>query len=145
MQRSILLLLLTAIGLFACVTKEREETLSDHERGILSTRMVNLSAAADTYFSTLPQMPTDDDKTILIEATRHDSRLLAAEFTPYLLKVQYQQPYAVLLLCTHDGKRAWMEDAGCSARLDRQVKEFVACEFTLKVSPGCQVEGGDPL
>lgn len=117
---------------------------SAQERGHLSTKMVNLSSAVDTYFTGLAEAPADDDATLLKKATRRDARLLAPEFKPYQLKVQYQTPYAVVLLCSKDGKRAIMEDAGCSARLDRQVTEIEPCEFTLKVSQGCQVEGSDP-
>lgn len=114
----------------------------DEERGRLSTKMVNLSSAVDAYFSDLPEAPTEDDQAILKNATQHDSRLLSPEFEPYLLKVQYQAPYAVLLLCSKDGQVAIMEDAGCSARLDRQViDEEAPCEFTLRVSQGCQVDG----
>jgi len=50
----------------------------------------------------------------------------------------------VLLLCSKNGNYAIMEDAGCSARLDRQVTRVAPCEFTLRVSRGCQVEGADP-
>lgn len=114
------------------------------ERGRLSTKMVNLSSAVDAYFADLPEAPIDSDTAILQNATRHDPRLLAQEFNSYVLKVQYQNPYAVLLLCSKDGKKAIMEDAGCSARLDRQVIDAAPCEFTLHVSQNCQVEGADP-
>lgn len=92
----------------------------------------------------MPQAPNDRDSTILRNATRHDKRLLAPEFEPYLLKLQYQDGKAVLLLCTKDGARAIMEDAGCSARLDRQVIETQPCQFMLRVMEGCRVEGADP-
>lgn len=115
----------------------------DEERGRLSTKMVNLSSAVDVYFTDLPEAPTESDESVLRNATQHDGRLLAPEFEPYLLKVQYQAPYAVLLLCSKDGKVALMEDAGCSARLDRQVIDEAPCEFTLQVSEGCQVAGAN--
>lgn len=113
------------------------------ERGILSTKMVNLSSAVNAYFADLSGAPTDSDAAILQNATSHNPRLLAVEFEPYTLKVQYQNPYAVLLLCSKEGNQAIMEDAGCSARLDRQVTNVAPCEFTLRVNPGCQVEGAD--
>ncbi|MGZ5026156.1 MAG: hypothetical protein ACXWE9_02975 [Methylobacter sp.] len=113
------------------------------ERGRLSTKMVNLSSAVDTYFADLAEAPIDSDADILDKAIRHDPRLLAPEFEPYLLKVQYQKSYAVLLLCSKNGDRAIMEDAGCSARLDRQVTKSAPCEFTLVVKQSCQVEGAD--
>jgi hypothetical protein len=113
------------------------------ERGLLSVRMVNLSAAVDAYFMDLPTAPKESDAVVLRQATSHDPRLLAPEFSAYVLKVQYQNPYAVVLLCSADGK-AIMEDAGCSARLDRQAPADADCRFTLRVLPGCEVQGADP-
>ena len=135
--------LIAALLLCACSTPV-DSAPSAKERGRLSTQMVNLSSAVDTYFADLSQAPTDSDATILQMATRHDKRLLAPEFELYVLKVQYQNPYAVLLLCSKDGKWAIMEDAGCSARLDRQIIRRAPCECTLRVRQGCQVEGADP-
>ncbi len=143
MKHTVLMSLTTAMLLSACVAPI--DAIPDaKERGILSTKMVNLSSAVDTYFADITQPPIDSDAAILQNATRHDSHLLAPEFEPYLLKVQYQNPYAVLLLCSKDSSRAIMEDAGCSARLDRQVTQVAPCEFTLRVTQGCQVEGADP-
>ncbi len=136
-----LIRLVPTLLLVACVTATAPDA---EERGILSTKMVNLSAAVDTYFADLPDAPTDSDTVVLHNATLHDKRLLAPELERYVLKVQYQNPYAVLLLCSKDGKSAIMEDAGCSARLDRQVTHVAPCEFTLRVSQGCHVEGADP-
>jgi hypothetical protein len=138
-----LFILIPALFLAACVTAT-PPALNNAERGIMSTKMVNLSAAVDTYFADLPGAPTDSDAIILQKSTQHDKRLLAPEFDHYVLKVQYQNPYAVLLLCSEDGKFAIMEDAGCSARLDRQVTHSAPCEYTLHVIQGCHVEGADP-
>ncbi len=144
MKHSILISLTAALLLAACVAPTAS-ALDAEERGRLSAKMVNLSSAVDTYFADLAEAPIDGNVSILQSATRHDPRLLASEFEPYMLKVQYQKSYAVLLLCSKDGNRAIMEDAGCSARLDRQIAHGTACEFTLLVNPGCQVEGADPL
>lgn len=143
MKHRILISLTAALLLGACVAPIAA-TPNAKERGLLSTKMVNLSSAVDTYFADLSGAPTNSDAIILQNATRHDPRLLATEFEPYLLKVRYQNPYAVLLLCDKDGNQSIMEDAGCSARLDRQVTGVAPCEFTLLVNQGCQVEGADP-
>lgn len=142
MKPVILSILVSSMLLGACVGPIVAAPDGD-ERGRLSTKMVNLSSAVDTYFKYLPTPPTDTDAVILQNATRHDRRLLAPEFEPYLLKVKYQDPYALLLLCSKDGKRAIMEDAGCSARLDRQAPHDAPCDFTLHVSEGCRVVGAD--
>jgi hypothetical protein len=149
MKYKTLIKLIPALLLAACVTTT-QPILRDpnapnaEQRGILSVKMVNLSSAVDTYFADLPVAPTESDAIILQKSTQHDPRLLAPEFDHYVLKVQYQNPYAVLLLCSKDGKSAIMEDAGCSARIDRQETHVAPCEFTLRVSQGCHVEGADP-
>ena len=116
------------------------------ERGTLAAKMMNLSAAVDIYFSELPNPPADMEAEELLElATEHDEDLLADEFDQYRLKVAYQAGHAVLLLCTKDGSRALLEDAGCSARLDRKAfRKDLICTFALKVNKDCAVEGADP-
>lgn len=142
MRLHTLLLVIATLSLNACLTAEPLFP-NNAERGILSTKMVNLSSAVDTHFSTLPGRPSGSDEQILKEATRRDERLMAPEFKPYTLRVDYQNPYAVILLCSKDGKQAIMEDAGCSAVLDRQVNQPATCEFTLTVNQVCQVNGAD--
>lgn len=143
MKHRILISLTTAIFLGACASIAAAPDAQ--ERGRLSTKMVNLSSAVDAYFSDLAEAPpVDTDLNILQSATKRDPRLLAPDFEPYLLKVQYQKAYAVLLLCSKDGEQAIMEDAGCSARLDRQVIDAAPCKFTLVIKPSCQVNGADP-
>lgn len=140
MKHRLLMSFVSALFMCACVAGASDVK----EWGLLSSKMVNLSSAVDTYFADLAEAPIDNDVSILQKATVHDPGLLAPEFAPYLLKVQYQKSYAVLLLCSKDGGRTIMEDAGCSARLDRQVTHVEPCKFTLLVKQGCQVEGGDP-
>ena len=116
-----------------------------HSRGLLASKMINLSSAVDFYFSELPSAPIAvDDAELLAAATEHDKLLPASEFKHYQLKVEYQNSHAVLLLCNRDGDRALMEDVGCTARLDRMVSEKdIPCTFTLKVNRDCEVVGGD--
>lgn len=143
-KHRLLISLATALLVGACVSSIAAAP-DAKERGRLSSKMVNLSSAVDAYFADLAEAPIDSDFNILENATRHDSSLLASEFEPYLLKVQYQKSYAILLLCSKDGSRTIMEDAGCSARLDRQVADAAApCKFTLVVKRSCEVEGADP-
>jgi hypothetical protein len=102
-----------------------------HEKDIteLANQLINLS-------STVQGLVSMQEREALILRQRK-------EFAPYQLKVQYQHPYAILLLCTQDGKQALLEDAGCSAKLDRKVRNEAPCEFTLRVKENCQVQGAD--
>ncbi len=132
--------LLIAAGIFFWWKNQpHEQTTVRQNQDSLATSLINLSAAVDAYFSGTNTVPSGNDAEILRLATAHDPSLLTAVFKPYQIRVQRQDPYAVLLLCTGDGKWAVMEDAGCSARLDRRAEGNVPCEFTLKVGAGCQV------
>lgn len=140
MKLKISLTLCFYLFILSCTHTPPPTDISPSERGNLSVLLVNLSSAVDAYFSTLSEAPTENDSDILSIATIPDPSLLSPQFNDYLLKVQYQQHHAVLLLCTKDGKVALMEDAGCSARLDRQVTNNSPCEFTLNVLPNCQIK-----
>jgi hypothetical protein len=130
-------------SLFASACLAANESLSPSERGRLGTAMVNLSATVDTVLSERKAPPVGDDLEIIRAAVSYDPSLLTPAFDGYKLRLKWQKSYAVLLLCDREGRFAYMEDAGCSARLDRQAPEGAPCEFALKVLPNCQVEGGD--
>jgi hypothetical protein len=135
-------LLLVACGsLTACWWGS--EQISEADRGELSSRMVELSRVVDTYFSTLSVPPTENDQEIISKAVENTTGSVDPMFNNYQLHVQYQQHFAVLLLCDKDNKHALMEDAGCSAGIDRQIRKPADCKFTLQVTKGCLVEGGD--
>lgn len=129
--------LLIAAGILVWWFNRPQEPPQDDDR--LAASLINLSAAVDAYFSGADAVSTDSDEEILRRATAHDPTLLTAVFKPYRIRVQRQDPYAVLLLCTEDGKQAVLEDAGCSARLDRRAEKGAPCKFTLKVGAGCTV------
>lgn len=130
-------------ALFLPVCANAGDALSDAERGRLGTAMVNLSAAVDTVLSERKTPPAGDDLETIRAAVAYDPGLLTPVFDGYKLRLKWQKSYTVLLVCDKDGRVAYMEDAGCSARLDRQAPEGAPCEFALNVRGDCQVEGGD--
>ena len=134
----------TLLLCFVCACTAGCSLLSTQpKRGTLAAKMMNLSAAVESYFSGFPGPPPDmEDREILKLATEHDNDLLAGEFKHSQLKAAYQAGHAVLLLCTEDGGRALIEDVGCSAPLDRKAFDrSVPCAFTLRVNEACEVEG----
>lgn len=155
-QRKKILLILAAVAVFDLLTaaavyfwwrsgQEQTRVPDEKERAELSVKISALSWAVDGYLSRQETRLADsDDAELLRQAAAHDPSLLAEKlFAPYLLKVQVQQPHAVLLLCTKDGSRAVIEDAGCSVSVDRQVRDAAPCAFTLRVREGCRVERAD--
>ena len=132
-------LLIAAGGFFLWLRwYHRPHELPDEkEQAQLAVRLLNLSAAAEGYFSSLPTAPSDNETEMLRKVTEHDPRLLN-QLDKHRLRIKYSQKHALLLLCTADGKQALLEDIGCTTRLDRQVREAAPCEFTLKVEAACQ-------
>ena len=104
MKRQFFLLCAALLLFSACCTSGDNHLPGAEERGRLAAKMVNLSAAVDAYFMDMTTAPKESDAVVLQQATSHDPRLLAPEFAAYALKVQYQNPYAVVLLCSSDGK-----------------------------------------
>ncbi len=145
MMIKILTVLCCSMLLVACgsLTALESEQLSEKERGDISSRMVNLSRIVDTYFSTLSVPPTEQDEVIINKALENSSDSIDTKFDNYQLHTLYQQGFAVVLLCDKDDKQALMEDAGCSAGVDKQIRQPADCKFTLRVAKGCHVEGGD--
>ena len=136
-------ILCSAMLLVACGSVSawwESEQISEEDRGEISSHMVNLSRVVDTYFSTLSFPPTEKDDVIIGKAMEHTTGGIDPMFNNYQLHVQYQRHFAVVLLCDKDDKNALMEDAGCSAGIDKQIRQPADCKFTLQVSKGCHVE-----
>lgn len=111
----------------------------EQQAEVLVAQFVNLSAAVEAHFAALPEdAPQTDDAETLRLATAHDPRLLE-DFTGWSLRVRRDGRHALLLLCAKDGSHALLEDAGCSARLDRRAESSQPCAFTLRVEDGCRV------
>ena len=86
------------------------------------------------------EVPIDtDEKELLRLATRDDPGLLAP-FAEYRLRVLRHSRNAIVLMCTGDASRGLLEDAGCTAKLDRHLwrsPRQEPCAFTLKLDDIC--------
>jgi hypothetical protein len=105
----------------------------------LASALTKLSAAVESAvgFKDPPAGITDAG---LVEfATQHDPTL-RTPFEGYTLRTLRRDPHAAVLVCTPDGKRALLEDAGCSAALDKHRWKDdppTPCEFTLDLAAVC--------
>lgn len=101
---------------------------------IQASALTKLSAAAESAVR-YKDAPEDlSDRALLQWATSHDPALLAP-FPAYTLKVLRQDRHAVVLMCTEDGAIALLEDAGCTAKLDRhrwRDMPDAVCGFSLE-------------
>ncbi|MEO8654219.1 MAG: hypothetical protein ABI409_08855, partial [Ramlibacter sp.] len=79
------------------------------------------------------------DRELLRLATAGDPQLLRA-FEPFTVRVLRHEQGVVLLVCQPDGGPALLEDASCTAKLDRhhwRDDPGARCEFTLKMPEVC--------
>lgn len=114
---------------------------------VLGSALTKLSAAAEsTERYKHPPENVSCEKFFEL-ATRHDPSLLTP-FSDHALRVSRRDRHAVILVCTRDKTRALLEDAGCTARLDRHLwegTEALPCEFTLKMEDVCKALEQSPV
>jgi len=106
---------------------------------IKASALTKLSAAAESAVRYKDAPGELTDRALLQWATSHDPALLAP-FSAYTLKVLRQDRHALVLVCTEDGTIALLEDAGCTAGLDRHrwrdTPEAV-CGFSIETRVVC--------
>ena len=95
------------------------------------------SVEATVLFRNPPAALTDPE--LLRLATAGDPQLLRP-FEPFTVRVLRHEQGVVLLVCRPDGGPALLEDASCTAKLDRhhwRDDPGARCEFTLKMPEVC--------
>jgi hypothetical protein len=109
---------------------------------ILGSALTKLSTAVESTVRYKHPAEELTDAQLLVLSTKHDPSLFEP-FVKYTVRVQRRDRHAVVLVCTKDGGHGLLEDAGCTAVLDRHLWEGKAtrpCEFTLNVEDVCKAE-----
>ncbi|MCB5191449.1 hypothetical protein LG198_11990 [Methylobacillus arboreus] len=107
---------------------------------IEASALTKLSSAVEAYVRYDSDGTVTSDQQLLQTATAHDPDLLRP-FQHRLIKVNTEDRHAILLVCTQDGLRGLLEDAGCSAPMDRHLwQESRPCQFTLQAAEVCRTE-----
>ncbi|MCZ7625094.1 MAG: hypothetical protein M5R38_04020 [Candidatus Methylomirabilis sp.] len=132
---ALLVLTLTTWGCAHVASYSEEEMYS------LAAALTKLSAAVESAVAFRDPPEKLSQRELLEFATQHDPSLLQPldRFTLHVLR---QGGHAGVLVCTPEGARALLEDAGCTARLERHWwKEDLQkpCAFTLDLSVACPV------
>ncbi len=113
---------------------------TSHEESMLmeASRLTKLSSAVEATVRYEADVHTLSETEILQQATAHDITLLSS-FQHRLLRVKVENRHALVLVCTKDGHRGLIEDAGCSAAADKHLwmSPSAPCEFTLQVTEVC--------
>ncbi len=135
---------LLILPLFACVHRIGSR-LPVEELGPPLTRLSRAVDAVAADFLPENSSTTEDDGRLLLvvhpnliqAATAHDPSLLEP-FDGYHLEAGIQGEFGVVLVCTADGSRALLEDAGCTAALDAaRYREAPPTPCVFTIDPVC--------
>lgn len=127
------------VSILVLVACAHSQPAEEREMLILGSALTKLSAAVESTVRYKNPPAEISDAELLLLATQHDPKLLEP-FVDYTIKLLRQARHAILLVCTRDGTRALLEDAGCTAEMDKHLwKDHSArvCKFTLEVQTVC--------
>ncbi len=114
------------------------DQIDEKEMNRLASSLTKLAKVVESTvrYKKPPEKISDSD--LLKLACKRDPKLLEP-FKKYTVKVHKENRHAIVLVCLPDGKRGLLEDAGCTAKMDKHLwKSTVACKFTLKVKDVCK-------
>jgi hypothetical protein len=98
---------------------------------------VSAATEANLRYGSSTEAMSDDD--FLTQSVAHDPGLLLP-LSAYQIKSMRKAGYSAVLLCTQDGAKALLEDAGCTAALDRhrwRDDPGSSCAFTVELKQLC--------
>jgi hypothetical protein len=105
----------------------------------LASALTKLARVVDDYVASTTTVPSSS--TALIEAATADDPGLREPFKEYWLSVSVAGRNSAVLVCSLDRQRALLEDAGCTARLERHAWRETPpppCASTLNPSAICK-------
>jgi hypothetical protein len=137
MRHPIKILVMIVACLSACVIpRDAENSEEMLKRGSALTK---LSASMEALIRYGNPATAATEPELLTQGTAHDPALLT-NLGSYRIRVRADDRHAIVLMCSADGKRALLEDAGCTGELDAQHwnKPALTCEFTLTAASACR-------
>lgn len=134
MKKSLILIALLIV-FAACGSKDKADK---NEMNKLASSLTKLASAVESTVRYKKPPKGISDRDLLTLATKHDPKILEP-FKNYTVKVSQENRHAVVLVCTKNGKRALLEDAGCSRPMDKHLwQSSASCKFTLRVKDICK-------
>ncbi len=125
-----------ALLLVGCACAQAQSEAEMNELGSALTK-VSSAVESTVHYKKLGTALKDD--ALLTLATRHDPALLAP-FQGYMLRAEQGAGHAAVLMCTSDGRFALLEDASCTAKMEKHLwraQPPLPCAFTLNLDEVC--------
>lgn len=127
------------LALSGCTVLPPTGNYAESEMMAAAAALTKVSAATEAHLRYGSSPETLSDADFLTESVAHDPDLLRP-LSAYQIRSMRQDGYSAILLCSKDGARALIEDAGCTAAVDRQRWRDDAgspCVFSLELKPLC--------
>jgi hypothetical protein len=124
--------------LTACSTTPLAQTPGEDELLVKASALTKVAATAESAIRYKEPSPDLSEQEFLEFSTRHDPSLLEP-FTGLQLRALRKDGHAVVLVCNADGTIRLLEDAGCTAVLDRHHwrESESQCEFSVDPAVLC--------
>jgi hypothetical protein len=125
--------------LTGCATLGTGQPYSEDEMMALAADLTKVSAAAEANLRYGAPSDALTDDGFLAQSVAHDPGLLKP-FGAYTVKATRQGGHVTILVCSRDGTVAVLEDAGCTAALDRHRWKDdppTPCAFSLDLAQVC--------
>jgi hypothetical protein len=129
------LLVQLGVALAGCATSHTEQELN-----FTASALTKVSAAVDSTvrYTQVPEQATSAE--LLALSTDHDPALMKP-FKNFKVLVLRVGPHSEVLVCETDGSKGLLEDAGCTAKLDKHLwrdSPPALCKFTLDLEALCK-------
>jgi hypothetical protein len=131
----VLLLVQLGVALAGCATSHTERELN-----FTASALTKVSAAVDSTVRYTSGLEQANGAQLLALSTDHDSALMEP-FKNFSVLVRRVGSYSEVLVCEPDGSRGLLEDAGCTAKLDKHLwrdNPPALCQFTLDLEAVCK-------
>lgn len=138
-DRIVFLFVASVLLVTGCVStpqKDEAETMY-----IAASALTKLSTSVESTVRYKQPPENISDQELLALATAHDPSLLTP-FSGYTIKVLREDRHAVVLICSENSVRGLLEDAGCTAAMDKHLwqTESSDCKFTLSLATVCTIK-----
>lgn len=133
------LMIAVVIALAGCATLATGQTYSEEQMMTAAAALTKVSAAAEANLRYGEPSDSLSDAEFLTQSVAHDPGLLTP-LSAYQVRATRQGGHAAILVCSQDGSLALLEDAGCTAAMDRhrwRDEPKSACIFTIDVIQLC--------
>lgn len=131
----VVLLVQLGVAFAGCATSHTERELN-----FTASVLTKVSAAVDSTVRYTQVLEQTTSAELLALSTEHDPALMEP-FKNFSVLVRRVGPYSEVLVCEPDGSKGLLEDAGCTAKLDKHLwrdNPPALCQFTLDLETLCK-------